>query len=244
MSGSGVLATLDNKVVGPLETSNNILDNGSGDATIAGALSVSQNLGVSGGLTASSVNSSGNTTVGGTLNVSGNSTLSGSLSTGNTTINGGYPFILYGGGLGAETLSSGAIAVWYSGVGIQSNATSATNANAFAIVSADAIEAVNITSSGNTTVAGGLKTKVNTLDDGSGNATISGALTTNISIPNGNTVALDAAISQISVNVNNFSSPQAAVDYVISQGGGEVFFPASATEYSGFVANYPYNLVI
>ena len=229
----------------------------------------------------------------------GNATIAGSLSAGTTTVTGAYPFILYSGGLGAETLSSGALGTWYSGVGVQASVTAASNIAAFAVVSSDGVKAINITTAGNATLAGSLQLggavtiagaqsgstldlsgnatvggalsvggaqSGSTLDLSgnatvggalsvtgaqsgstlslSGNATIAGALTSNIAIPGGNSVALTNAISQLSVNVNNFSSPQDAVNYVVSQGGGEVLFPASATEYAGFGTNSPYNLRI
>ena len=112
---SGVLPTKNGLLIPPIKTPDNTLDDGSGNATIAG-----------------------------------------SLSAGTTTVTGAYPFILYSGGLGAETLSSGALGAWYSGVGVQASVTAESNTAAFAVVSSDDVKAINITTAGNATLAGGL----------------------------------------------------------------------------------------
>lgn len=73
-----------------------------------------------------------------------------------------YPFILTSGGLGAHTYASGALGAWFSGVGVQANATAATNSPAFAVMSADDVTAFQVTTGGNVTIKGSPVTAANT----------------------------------------------------------------------------------
>ncbi len=184
---SGVLPTQNGKVVGPLETSSNVLDNGSGDSTIAGSLvvsgnsTVSGNLSVSGALNVSDINSPSATNAaillsGATATTPFFSGTQGAAVTWNMdppTVSGGSwnvglgggEFVLvnqYGGGTGGYGFWDGP-----TGGPFQLLVT---------------ISGAGTSNPGYTIISGGLKTKENTPDDGSGNSTIIGSLTVNGSV--------------------------------------------------------------
>ena len=232
ISGAGTANPGYTTISGGLQTKENTLDDGSGNANILG------NTTINGTLEAGELSTRGSVN-GNTLNISnGGSIDSGQTSPSATpalTLSGNGQQFLFVPDIIAESYNP----IVESGDLVITGYSSVSGGSNIDIVPWTSTKS-GIRLQGN----GNVSTANNVLDNGSGNATISGALSSNIAIPGGNNVALNTAISQLSVNVNNFSSPQAAVDYVISQGGGEVFFPASATEYSGFVANYPYNLRI
>ena len=90
------------------------------------------------------------------ITVGGNSTIDGTLIAGTTTITGVDPFILTAEGLGSNTLSYGALTAFYSGIGVQSNATAASNTDAFGIMSSDGTLALHVSSAGDAGLAGTL----------------------------------------------------------------------------------------
>ena len=268
---SGVLPTTNGLLPTPLATAHNTLDDGSGNATIGGALTAGATVGshvdalvASGGGQSFHVQPLAGTGSYNPITVNGDVAVVGSGS-----IEGGAALALAPWSntrSGLRLLPSGA--VLSPANTLDDGAGNATIGGALSVEGAQSGSTLNL--SGNATVAGALSVggaqSGSTLDLSSGatvggalsvtgaqsgstlslsgNATVGGAITSNIVIPGGNSVALTNAISQLSVNVNNFSSPQDAVNYVVSQGGGEILFPASATEYAGFSINAPYNIRI
>ena len=75
---------------------------------------------------------------------------------------GTFPVIITSGGLGAHTYAVGALGEWFSGVGVQSNATAASNSQAFAVVTSDDIIAFQVTTGGTVTINGSPVTAANT----------------------------------------------------------------------------------
>ncbi|MEM0136585.1 MAG: hypothetical protein QXU18_15390, partial [Thermoplasmatales archaeon] len=246
---------------GFVNTKNNNLDDGSGNATIAGSLTVNgeSTLGTldvsgnatiggslgSGAINAPSVAVSGEGTFG-TLDVSGNASFYGPTMVSGTTLNiytntattesiaiygsdidgdidqGAQIYmknLTAGSGYYIRVASNGAIEFLPEGYGFQS----------FYISQGGVFWTRNNElddGSGNATISGSLTVggegSLNTLAV-SGNATISGTLSANVQFPgSSSTISLANSLEQISVNVNAFSSPQAAVNYILSQGGGEV----------------------
>ncbi len=159
---------------------------------------------------------------------SGNATIAGSLSVGKTTVSGPSPMILLGAGLGAATLSAGAVGQWFSGAGVQANETAASNANAFAVISSDGAEAINITTAGNATLAGSLQL--------GGAATIAGALTPYAIGARGCVYDVRAA----GVPVDGVTDATAGLNALFASGiAAEFFFPAGTTVLVGGTVTLP-----
>ena len=232
---SGVLPTQNGKVVGPLETSSNVLDNGSGDSTIAGSLvvsgnsTVSGNLSVSGALNVSDINSPSATNAaillsGATATTPFFSGTQGAAVTWNTdppTVSGGSwnfgsgggEFVLvnqYGGGIGGYGFWDG------------------PDGGPFKLLAT--ISGAGTANPGYTTISGGLQTKENTLDDGSGNANILGNTTINGTLEAGE-LSTGGSVNGNTLNISNGgsidsgqTSPSATPALTLSGNGQKFLF--------------------
>jgi len=158
---SGVVSEFNGRN-GPVALQQSDVVNVLPNATVPGAITVN------GALSVASAGVSGAMTVGGAL-----SGATAELS-GDVTIGGGQdPFILTGTGImPSPGRIQGALAQYYSGVGVQTNTNFGADANPMFVVATNdrtfVLEAFN---------GGRIVTLKNTLDDGSGNVTVGGALT-------------------------------------------------------------------